>query len=52
MNRNMSDVYSRALPPERQGETAHRYMLGVYKLLDRLTTAFPHVLFEGWRRPL
>ncbi len=47
MNRNMSDVYSRALPPERQGETAHRYMLGVYKLLDRLTTAFPHVLFEG-----
>ena len=47
MNRNMSDVYSRALPPERQGETTHRYMLGVYKLLDRLTTAFPHVLFEG-----
>ena len=47
MNRNMSDVYSRALPPERQGEVAHRYMLGVYRLLDRLTTAFPHVLFEG-----
>lgn len=47
MNRNMSDVYSRALPPERQGEVAHRYMLGVYQLLERLTTAFPHVLFEG-----
>ena len=47
MNRNMSDVYSRALPPERQGEVAHRYMLGVYRLLDRLTTAFPDVLFEG-----
>nr|WP_317402023.1 alpha-galactosidase [uncultured Gemmiger sp.] len=47
MNRNMSDVYSRALPPERQGETSHRYMLGVYSLLDRLTTQFPDVLFEG-----
>lgn len=47
MNRNMSDVYSRALPPERQGEAAHRYMLGVYRLLNRLTIAFPHVLFEG-----
>lgn len=47
MNRNMSDVYSRALPPDRQGEAAHRYMLGVYRLLDRLTTRFPQVLFEG-----
>ena len=47
MNRNMSDVYSRALPPERQGEAGHRYMLGVYRLLDRLTTRFPDVLFEG-----
>ena len=43
MNRNMSDVYSRALPPERQGEVAHRYMLGVYRLLARLTTPFPNV---------
>ncbi len=47
MNRNMADVYSRALPPERQGEVFHRYILGVYRLLDRLTTAFPQVLFEG-----
>ena len=47
MNRNMSDVYSRVLPPERQGEATHRYMLGVYRLLETLTSAFPHVLFEG-----
>lgn len=47
MNRNMSDVYSLALSPERQGEAAHRYMLGVYALLERLTTRFPQVLFEG-----
>ncbi len=47
MNRNMSDVYSRALPAGRQGEAMHRYMLGVYRLLENLTVAFPHVLFEG-----
>ncbi len=47
MNRNMTDVYSHALPKERQGEAYHRYMLGVYELLERLTTRFPHVLFEG-----
>ncbi len=47
MNRNMSDVYSRLLPPKRQGEVYHRYILGVYSLLERLTTRFPDVLFEG-----
>lgn len=47
MNRSLSDVFSRALPPGRQGETAHRYMLGLYGLLDRLTRGFPDVLFEG-----
>ena len=47
MNRSLSDVFSRNLPPERQGEAAHRYMLGVYDLLERLTAEFPQVLFEG-----
>ena len=47
MNRNLTDVYSRVLPPERQGEAAYRYMLGLYSLLDRLTRDFPEVLFEG-----
>lgn len=47
MNRNMSDVYSLNLPPDRQGEFYHRYMLGLYDLLERITTAFPEVLFEG-----
>lgn len=46
-NRSVCDVYSHALPPERQGEVLHRFVLGVYELLDRLTTEFPHVLFEG-----
>lgn len=47
MNRPLSDVYSKGLPPERQGEVYHRYMLGVYDLLERLTSKFPKVLFEG-----
>ena len=46
-NRSLTDVFSRELPPERQGETAHRYLLGLYSLLERLTGDFPKVLFEG-----
>jgi len=47
MNRNFTDVYSPYLPPARQKETAHRYMLGLYRVLKELTSAFPEVLFEG-----
>jgi alpha-galactosidase len=47
MNRNITEPYSLALAPERQGEAFHRYMLGVYELYRRLTTRFPHVLFES-----
>lgn len=47
MNRNITDVYSHILPPERQLEASHRYILGVYDLMERLTTGFPEVLFEG-----
>ena len=47
MNRSMMDVYSAVLPPEQQGEVYHRYILGLYELLERIETAFPDVLFEG-----
>ncbi|MCR5089980.1 MAG: alpha-galactosidase [Oscillospiraceae bacterium] len=47
MNRSMADIYSHAMPAGRQGEVGHRYMLGLYSLLQRLTTEFPEVLFEG-----
>jgi alpha-galactosidase len=47
MNRHMTEVGSAALPPERQQETAHRYMLGLYEFMERLTREFPHILFEG-----
>lgn len=47
MNRSLSDVFSPMLPAERQGEVSHRYMLGLYGVLERLTAEFPDVLFEG-----
>lgn len=47
MNRTFTDYYSIGLPPERQGEVAHRYILGLYACLKELTKRFPEILFEG-----
>ena len=47
MNRNMTEVGSAGLNRNRQRETSHRYMLGLYKLLRRLMKAYPDVLFEN-----
>lgn len=47
MNRNISELGSDKLSPERQSELAHRYMLGLYEILETLRERFPDVLFEG-----
>lgn len=47
MNRHMSDYYSQGLEPQKQGEFAHRYILGLYRILEELTARFPDVLFEA-----
>jgi alpha-galactosidase len=47
MNRNMTEIGSELLSPERQRETAHRYILGLYRVLDKITSDFPNVLFES-----
>ncbi|WP_125702158.1 alpha-galactosidase [Lacticaseibacillus daqingensis] len=47
MNRPMTDVFSCHLPADQQGEVAHRYVLGLYALISRLTARYPQVLFEG-----
>lgn len=47
MNRIFSDYYSDGLPSEKQGEVAHRYVLGLYRCMKELTQRFPHILFEG-----
>ena len=46
-NRYLTDVYSTALPANKQGEVFHRYVLGVYDLLERICTRYPDVLIEG-----
>ncbi|MGN1077994.1 MAG: alpha-galactosidase, partial [Candidatus Gallimonas sp.] len=46
-NRDITENFTSSLPADRQGEFLHRYMLGVYDLAERLTSAFPNVLFEG-----
>ena len=47
MNRNLTEIGSDALPAQNQQEVAHRYVLGVYEFMERITTSFPDVLFEG-----
>ena len=47
MNRNMTEIGSAQMDAEGQSEIAHRYMLGLYDLLERIVTAFPDVLFES-----
>lgn len=47
MNRNITEIGSAALSANRQQELPHRYILGLYSILERLVTAFPDVLFEG-----
>lgn len=47
MNRIFSDTYSSALAPDRQKEFSHRYILGLYHILEILTKRFPKILFES-----
>lgn len=47
MNRNLSEVASNALPPERQDETWFRYMTGVYELFEWFLNTFPGLLIES-----
>lgn len=47
MNRNMTELGSIGLPAKRQRETAHRYMVGLYKILEEITNRFPNILFES-----
>ncbi len=39
MNRNMTEITYQDLP--------HKYILGLYEILEKLTTKFPHILFES-----
>lgn len=47
MNRNITEPFSAALEPSKQGEFMHRYIMGVYDLYNRLTSRYPEILFES-----
>ncbi|MGL5723478.1 alpha-galactosidase, partial [Cetobacterium sp.] len=47
MNRPMTEVWSEVVDSTKQGEVFHRYILGLYELLEKLTTEFPEILFES-----
>ena len=47
MNRHMSELGSAGLMAERQKEMPHRYMLGLYSVMERIVSSHPNVLFES-----
>ena len=47
MNRQLTTMGSCGLPADRQGELYHRYVLGVYKMQERLLQDFPELLLEN-----
>lgn len=47
MNRHLSDIYQADLPSDQQGEVYHRYVLGLYALLERVVDTYPDLLIEG-----
>lgn len=46
MNRQLSDVFSHR-EGRKTGEIFHRYVMGLYQILDTLTEKFPDILFES-----
>lgn len=47
MNRHMTCLGSDGLPAERQKEMPHRYMLGLYRVMETIVSGHPDVLFES-----
>lgn len=47
MNRPLTDVNSLMLAKEEKDEISHRYVLGLYELLEQITKKYPEVLIEG-----
>lgn len=47
MNRYITECYSAKADAGEQGKILHRYILGVYRLYERLLRRFPKVLFES-----
>ena len=46
-NRRITEPGTPSLPAGRQDELMHRYVLGLYEVMRRITERFPHILFEN-----
>lgn len=47
MNRSLALAYGALFPRERQGELRHRYVLGLYEVMETLLARYPELLLEG-----
>ena len=47
MNRSICDAFSSVLSKDKQGEFYHRYILGLYELLEKIVVKYPNILLEG-----
>ncbi len=47
INRSLTDIWSNGLPAQKQGEVYHRYILGLYRVMDEIILTHPDILFEG-----
>jgi alpha-galactosidase len=47
MNRFITDAWSAIAEKEKQGEIYHRYVLGLYDIMDRIILTHPEILFCG-----
>lgn len=47
INRSLADIWSNVLSAEKQGEVYHRYILGLYHVMDEIILTHPDILFEG-----
>ncbi len=47
MNRNFTEIGSAKISSRQQKEVAHRYILGLYSILEKIKKDFPDVLMEG-----
>lgn len=47
MNRSLALAYGELFPRERQGELRHRYVLGLYEVMEALLARYPELLLEG-----
>ncbi len=47
INRSLTDIWSNIVSAEKQGEVYHRYIRGLYRVMNNIIITHPDILFEG-----